>query len=97
MLCSARVTEVAPSIVTYQQPNGASDEIEYGVTFRTSKPKLAPPLYGVKVTGALFHTQGGLVVDDHARVVPLPNVFAGAQRAACRARTCGVIFRATGS
>ena len=43
----------------------------------TAKPKLAPPYYGVKVTGALFHTQGGLVVDEAARVLPLPNVFAG--------------------
>jgi fumarate reductase flavoprotein subunit len=43
----------------------------------TTKPKLAPPCYGVKVTGALFHTQGGLVVDEAARVLPLPNVFAG--------------------
>jgi fumarate reductase flavoprotein subunit len=43
----------------------------------TGKPKLLPPYYAVKITGALFHTQGGLVVDEHARVVPLPNVFAG--------------------
>ncbi|MGH8682006.1 MAG: FAD-dependent oxidoreductase, partial [Burkholderiales bacterium] len=48
----------------------------------TTKPKLAPPYYGVKVTGALFHTQGGLVVDEHgwvldSRGVPLPNLFAG--------------------
>ena len=37
---------------------------------------------GVRVTGALFHTQGGLVVDSGARVLredgsPLPNLFAG--------------------
>ena len=30
---------------------------------------LAPPYCGVRVTGALFHTQGGLVVDDRARVL----------------------------
>ena len=40
------------------------------------------PYYAAKVTGALFHTQGGLVVDHNARVVrrdgtPLPNLFAG--------------------
>lgn len=29
---------------------------------------LAPPYYAVKVTGALFHTQGGLDVDEHCRV-----------------------------
>jgi fumarate reductase flavoprotein subunit len=48
----------------------------------TSKPKLAAPYYGVKVTGALFHTQGGLVIDERgcvldSRGVPLPNLFAG--------------------
>lgn len=29
---------------------------------------LAPPFFGVRVTGALFHTQGGLAVDAAARV-----------------------------
>jgi len=48
----------------------------YGRDF-TSKPQLRPPYYGVKVTGALFHTQGGLEIDEQARVVPLRNVFAG--------------------
>ncbi|MCG6875209.1 MAG: FAD-dependent oxidoreductase, partial [Betaproteobacteria bacterium] len=48
----------------------------------TGKPILEPPYYAVKVTGALFHTQGGLTIDTDARVVdehakPLPNLFAG--------------------
>ncbi len=48
----------------------------------TGKPELRPPYYTVKVTGALFHTQGGLVVNEQARVLresgePLPNLFAG--------------------
>ena len=48
----------------------------------TIKPKLESPYYTVKVTGALFHTQGGLVVNEDAQVmdknkVPLPNLFAG--------------------
>lgn len=55
----------------------------------TGKPPLAPPYYAVKVTGALFHTQGGLVVDERSRVLdaqgaPLPNLFAGGGAA------CGV-------
>jgi fumarate reductase flavoprotein subunit len=55
----------------------------------TGKPKLALPYYAVKVTGALFHTQGGLAIDPDARVVdeagsPLPNLFAGGGAA------CGV-------
>jgi fumarate reductase flavoprotein subunit len=52
-----------------------------GRDFRGNKP-LAPPYRAVRVTGALFHTQGGLVVDEHARVLgtagrPLPNLLAG--------------------
>ncbi len=30
---------------------------------------LAPPFHAVRVTGALFHTQGGLLVDETARVL----------------------------
>ena len=46
------------------------------------KPPLAAPYYAVKVTGALFHTQGGLAVDAQGRVLrddgsALPNLFAG--------------------
>lgn len=48
---------------------------------------LAPPYLGVKVTGALFHTQGGLVTGPGARVLKrdgtaFPNLFA-AGGAAC--------------
>ncbi len=42
---------------------------------------LAPPYCAIKVTGALFHTQGGLDIDAHCRVLradgtPLPNLLA---------------------
>lgn len=48
----------------------------------TGKPELAGPWFAAKVTGALFHTQGGLVVDRDARVMKadgtaFPNLFAG--------------------
>ena len=48
----------------------------------TNKPKLMPPYYAVKVTGALFHTQGGLSVRPDTRVLKkdgsaFPNLFAG--------------------
>ena len=41
-----------------------------------------PPYFAVKVTGSLFHTQGGLLVDANAQVLRpdcsvLPNLFAG--------------------
>jgi fumarate reductase flavoprotein subunit len=43
---------------------------------------LKPPYFGVRVTGALFHTQGGLKVDKKAQVLkpngrPIPNLYAG--------------------
>ena len=48
----------------------------------TGKPPLAPPYRAAKVTGALFHTQGGLVVDEQCRVLRedggvIANLFAG--------------------
>jgi fumarate reductase flavoprotein subunit len=53
----------------------------FGRDFTTKAP-LTPPYYAVKVTGSLFHTQGGLVVDARARVLrddgrALPNLYAG--------------------
>ena len=48
----------------------------------TQNPALAgPPWYCVRVCGALFHTQGGLAIDEHAQVrrtdgSALPNLFA---------------------
>jgi fumarate reductase flavoprotein subunit len=43
--------------------------------------RLRGPLHAVKVTGALFHTQGGLDIDERCRVrrsdgAPLPNLLA---------------------
>jgi fumarate reductase flavoprotein subunit len=53
----------------------------------TTQPALKPPYYAVKVTGGLYHTQGGLAVDGEGRVKRraggvLPNLFA-AGGAAC--------------
>jgi fumarate reductase flavoprotein subunit len=50
-------------------------------------PPRQPPFKAVKVTGALFHTQGGLAVDGEARVRSrrgerLPNLFASGGAAA---------------
>lgn len=49
---------------------------------RTSFGVLNSPYYGVQVTGALFHTQGGLKIDKRARVLKkdgaiIPNLYAG--------------------
>jgi fumarate reductase flavoprotein subunit len=53
----------------------------FGRKFR-AEHLLKPPYYAVRVTGALFHTQGGLAVDERARVLrkdgtAFPNLFAG--------------------
>lgn len=49
--------------------------------------RLEGPFRAVRVTGALYHTQGGLRIDGQARVLraggsPLPNLFAGGGAAA---------------
>jgi fumarate reductase flavoprotein subunit len=59
-----------------------SDAVDrYGRCF-SAKQKLVAPFFAVKVTGALFHTQGGLVIDTTGRVKRkdgsfFPNLFAG--------------------
>jgi fumarate reductase flavoprotein subunit len=56
-------------------------------------PDLRPPYLAVRVTGALFHTQGGLVVDDAARVRRADNgTFANLHAAGGAA--CGVSGKA---
>ena len=59
----------------------------FGRTF--GETLLSPPFCGVRVTGALFHTQGGLQVDAFARVIRknggvISNLYAGGGAA------CGV-------
>ena len=48
---------------------------------------LQPPYAAIRVVPALFHTQGGLVVDEHARVLrgdgaPIPGLYASGGAAA---------------
>ena len=58
----------------------------YGRKFPPEQ-RCAPPFYAVKVTGALFHTQGGLAIDGAGRVkcrdgTLFPNLFAAGGAAA---------------
>jgi fumarate reductase flavoprotein subunit len=58
----------------------------FGRDFRGAQT-LSPPFRAVRVTGALFHTQGGLAIDGQARALrgdgaPLPNLFAAGGAAA---------------
>ena len=59
----------------------SGEKDRWGRIFKGTQP-LAAPFCAVKVTGTLFHTQGGLVIDPHARVLRkdgsgFPNLFAG--------------------
>jgi flavocytochrome c len=65
------------SVETLKKRNGVDP---YGRRF-SAKQELRPPFFAVKITGALFHTQGGLVIDTNARVKRkdgslFPNLFA---------------------
>ncbi len=65
--------------VRHLAQQGGTDS--FGRSFSGIQP-LQAPYYAVKVTGALFHTQGGLEVDREARVRReaggvFPNLFAG--------------------
>jgi len=58
----------------------------YGRQF-AAEQRCQPPLCAVKVTGALFHTQGGLAIDPRGRVkrkdgTTFPNLFAAGGAAA---------------
>ncbi len=58
--------------------SGAPDR--FGRRF-APRPPLAPPYMAARVTGALFHTQGGLAVSPEGQVLradgrPFPNLFA---------------------
>ena len=58
--------------------NNAPDDVGR----RDGRKRLESPFYGTKVTGSLFHTQGGLVVDEDGRVLredhtTVPNLYAG--------------------
>lgn len=87
---AARIKVPAPALAATLAQVEAAKRGEtpdpFGRPLRGVAP-LAPPYRAVRVTGALFHTQGGLVVDDQARVLtaeghPIPGLHA-AGGAAC--------------
>lgn len=64
----------------------------------TAEQKLQAPFYAIRVTGALFHTQGGLEIDPDGRVLredgqPFPNLMAagGAARGVSGADDSGYL------
>jgi fumarate reductase flavoprotein subunit len=77
---------LAESLTGVEHAKRAGGSDRFGRSFAGASP-LSPPFKAVKVTGALFHTQGGLAVDGTARVLgadgdPLPNLFAAGGAAA---------------
>lgn len=65
-------------VMAMQNGNGKDS---FGRDFASETPLQGPPWYTVKSVGALFHTQGGLVIDGNAQVRRedgslLPNLFA---------------------
>lgn len=81
-LCRLPVDALEASFAEAETSRASGEADRFGRSFLTDRPALAAPFYAVKVSGALYHTQGGLEIDAQARVLksdgtPFPNLFAG--------------------
>ena len=77
---------LAQTLAEVELAKASGSKDRFGRSFAGSL-QLSPPFKAVKVTGALFHTQGGLAVDLGARVLgrdgdSLPNLLAAGGAAA---------------
>ena len=75
----ASIRQTLSDVDRYASNQSTNDPL--GREFKPEE-RLKPPYYAIKVTGALFHTQGGLVVDKAARVIdkagqPIAGLYAG--------------------
>jgi fumarate reductase flavoprotein subunit len=75
---SAGAVRHAPDTAALAQAIGCDTSTLAGTLATT---RLIPPYHAIRVTGALFHTQGGLDIDAQARVLresgaPFPNLLA---------------------
>jgi fumarate reductase flavoprotein subunit len=80
-LAGIDATGLARTVRAVEALQRGEQQDSFGRDF-TRTPALRAPYCAVKVTGALFHTQGGLAVDGEGRVLRedgsrLPNLFAG--------------------
>jgi len=72
--------------VSHASSTGTPDA--FGRAWGSGSAALEPPYYTICVQAALFHTQGGLRVDQHAHVIsaatgePIPRLFAAGGAAA---------------
>jgi fumarate reductase flavoprotein subunit len=81
-LIDAPVEVVRESLLAVDDHAAGRTACPFGRDFTAAPPMDPRPYFVVKVTGALFHTQGGLSIDVSGRVLrtdnaPLPNLFAG--------------------
>lgn len=69
---------LADELAAAQRAAGGAEPDRQGRVDR--RHPLAAPYVAIAITPALFHTQGGLVVDEHARVLasgtPIPGLYA---------------------
>ncbi len=97
ILCADRIEDLAVAMRVpatallaewreIERVNSAGERDRFGRIFAPEQ-SLTPPFHAVKVTGALFHTQGGLAIDAAGRVKRkdgslFPNLFAAGGAAA---------------
>jgi fumarate reductase flavoprotein subunit len=79
--CNLDVSALTTTIADCADIAAGWGECPFGREF-SSNPALEAPYYAIRITGALFHTQGGLAIDPAARVLrengtAFPNLFAG--------------------
>lgn len=72
---------LARTLAAYNKAAAGEEPDPLGRTSFGGSP-LRPPFYGIQVTAALFHTQGGLRINEWAQPLtregrPIPNLFAG--------------------
>jgi fumarate reductase flavoprotein subunit len=84
--CGVDATQLATTLDRFNRASRGEIMDEFGRKEFGMAP-LESPYVMTRVNAALFHTQGGLLVDEHARVLrtdgsPIPNLFAGGGAAA---------------
>lgn len=94
-------TAVSRAVSTYNQAARGTVADEYGRK-EFGLGALQAPFYICRVTPGLFHTQGGLKIDRHARVLsksgqPIANLFAGGGAAAGISGRAGALGYASGN
>ncbi|MBM86417.1 MAG: 3-ketosteroid dehydrogenase [Rhodospirillaceae bacterium] len=81
-IIAAPVDVVRATLVRVAAHAAGVEPCPFGRDFSNAPGLATPPWFAVKVTGALFHTQGGVEIDTAARVLrsdgaPFPNLLAG--------------------